>query len=105
MRFEQALRLSIHLGHADVAHGRALSAEILRRAHHAGLRGATTLQGIAGFGLSGRIHTTPTWGLVDRTPITVYVLDAPERIRAFVTQLDDVRAQCRIVCDEVTLAI
>lgn len=101
MRMRTACRLSIYLGNADTHHGRALSAEILHRAHRAGLAGATTLQGVAGYGHSNAIHETPHWALRDRTPVTIHIVDVPERIRDFLPQLDDIAEHCLILCDAV----
>lgn len=96
-----AVRLSIYFGNADIEHHRPLSAEILFRARRAGLRGATTLHGVEGYGHSGRIHGTPKWTMTDRTPITVHIVDTAERIRAFLPQLDDLAGKCLIVVDPV----
>jgi hypothetical protein len=96
-----AYRLSIYLGNADIYRQRTLSGEILHRAHRAGLAGGTTLQGIEGFGHSTTIHTTPRWSVRDRTPITVYLIDTPEKMRAFLPQLADLAGKCLIVRDEV----
>lgn len=104
-RYERAVRLSIYLGNADLAHHKALSGEIVHRAHRAGLRGATTLQGIEGYGHSHKIHDTPRWTIVDRTPITVHIIDAPDRIREFLPHLDEFAGRCLIVCDEVRVAV
>jgi PII-like signaling protein len=98
-----AYRLSIYLGNADTHRHRALSGEILRRAHGAGLAGATTLQGIVGFGHTGTMHATPRWGLIDRTPITVHIVDSPQNIARFLPELDDLADQCVVVCDRVDL--
>lgn len=103
--YERACRLSIYLGNADIEHHRPLSGQILHRAHRAGLRGATTLHGIEGYGHSGKIHDTPRWTVVDRAPITVHIIDTPERIRAFLPQLDDLAGHCLIVCDEVQVMV
>jgi PII-like signaling protein len=103
--YERACRLSIYLGNADIEHRRPLSAEILFRAHRAGLRGATTLHGIEGYGHSGKVHDIPTWKLVDRTPITVHIIDSPARIRAFLPQLDEFAGKCLIVCDDVRVQV
>lgn len=97
----RACRLSIHLGNADTHKHRALSGEILHRAHRAGLAGATTLQGIEGYGHSSTIHSTPRWRLTDRSPITVHLIDTPEKIGAFLPQLGNLAEHCLIVCDEV----
>lgn len=101
MQFRKACRLSIYLGNADTHHHRALSGEVLHRAHRAGLAGATSLQGIEGYGHSSTIHSTPRWGVLSRTPITVHLIDSPARIAAFLPQLDDLADECLIVCDEV----
>lgn len=98
-----ACRLSIYVGNADTHQHKALSGEIFRRAHRAGLAGVTTLQGIVGFGHTGKMHATPRWGLVDRTPITVHIVDSPQNIARFLPQLDDLADQCIIVCDRVDL--
>ncbi len=97
----RACRLSIYLGNADTVRHKALSGEILHRAHHAGIRGATTLLGIEGFGHSSAVHRTPRWRLTDRSPVTVHIIDTPEHIQHFLPQLDDLVDQCLIVCDEV----
>jgi len=99
------MRLSIYLGNADIRRHNALSAEILHLAHRAGLRGASTLQGIEGYGHSRKIHDTPKWSVVDRTPITVHIIDTPDKIRAFLPLLDELAADCLIVCDEVEVAV
>jgi PII-like signaling protein len=96
-----AVRLSLYLGHADIDHHRAVSAEILFRAHRAGLAGSSTLHGIEGYGHSGKIHDTPKWAIVDRTPITIHIIDTAERIAAFLPQLDDLAGKCLIVVDQV----
>lgn len=97
----RACRLSIYLGNADISHHQSVSGTILRRAHRAGIGGASTLQGIAGFGHSHEIHNRPIWRLVDRTPITVHIIDTPDKIRGFLSALDDLADQCLVVCDAV----
>lgn len=97
----RACRLSIYFGNSDTHEHRALSGQILRRAHRAGLAGATTLQGVEGYGHSSTIHRTPRWGLRDRSPVTVHIVDAPAAIARFLPMLEDLADQCLIVVDEV----
>ncbi len=102
--FHRMTRLSVYLGNASVRQHRSVSAEIIRRAHRAGLRGASTLQGTTGFGSSGRIQGPAGWQLVDRTPITVHIIDSADRIRTFLPDLADFFDTCLIVMDEVDVA-
>lgn len=99
----RAVRLSVYLGNADLHRHRALSSEIVHRAHRAGLSGASTMQGILGYGRSAAIHTTPRWGFTDRTPVTVHIIDTAEEIDEFLPQLRDIAGDCLIVRDEVEL--
>jgi PII-like signaling protein len=98
-------RLSVYLGNADIHHHRSISGEILSRADRAGLHGASTLQGIEGYGHSAKIHDRPVWRVVDRTPITVHMIDTEERIRAFLPQLSDVADSCLFVFDTVDVVV
>jgi PII-like signaling protein len=101
----RACRLTIHVGNADVEHHQPLAVQILHRAHRAGLAGATTLHGIEGYGHSGTIHETPRWSVVDRTPLIIVIVDLPDRIRAFLPQLDDIAERCLITVDAVEAAV
>jgi uncharacterized protein len=94
-------RLSVYLGNADNYRHRSVSWEVLTRAEHAGLVGACSLQGVEGFGHSATIHVKPVWRIVDRTPVTVHIIDTEERIRAFIPQLTDIADSCLIVFDHV----
>lgn len=96
----RARRLTVHLGFADHfdvhrRHQRTpLGTELIFRAHKAGLRGATTLHGVEGFGHSDKIHHTPTWGLVDRAPSIVIIIDTADRIDAFIQANEELFGQC-----------
>jgi uncharacterized protein len=101
----RACRVSIHFADASVYHGRALSAEILHRVRRAGMAGATVLQGIEGYGASVRLHAAPGGRLADRIPISVQVIDSPERIRTLLPNLDDLIPLCLVVCDVVEMVV
>lgn len=103
IQLHRACRLSIYVGNADVYKHKAVSGEVLRRAHHAGLSGATTLQGVEGFGHSSSVHSTPRWSLTDRTPTTIHLIDSHDKIRGFLPQLDDLAGHCLVVCDDVDI--
>lgn len=93
-------RLTIHLTQADhfQEHGHVrhtpLGTEIVLRAHHAAMAGATTVHGVEGFGHSHKIHRQPVWGLVDRAPIVIMIVDTQERIDAFIAANQELLHEC-----------
>jgi PII-like signaling protein len=53
------------------------------------LGGATVLRGHIGFGHSSRIHTTKILRLSEDLPVIVEIVDAAEKIEAFLPVLDE----------------
>jgi PII-like signaling protein len=96
-----ALRLTIFVGEADRWHHRPLYTEIVHRAHAAGLAGASVLRGIEGYGASSRIHTNRLLSLSEDLPIVVVIIDAEERVRAFLPQLDELVSEGLVMVDPV----
>ncbi|KAA2264310.1 DUF190 domain-containing protein [Solihabitans fulvus] len=97
----RALRLSIFVDEDDTWHHKPLYHEIVRRAHDAGLAGATVLRGIEGFGASSRIHTTRLLSLSEDLPVVVVIVDTEDKVRAFVPQLDELVSEGMAILDEV----
>jgi PII-like signaling protein len=102
MRLEgPALRLTVFVGEDDQWHHRPLYTEIVHRAHRAGLAGSTVLRGIEGYGASSHIHTSRLLSLSDDLPVAVVIIDAEDRIRAFLPQLDELVGEGLVVIDPV----
>ncbi|WP_406479743.1 DUF190 domain-containing protein [Streptomyces platensis] len=87
-----ALRLTVLVGEQDGWHHKPLYAEIVHRAREAGLAGASVFRGIEGFGATSLIHTQRLLSLSEELPVAVVVVDAEERIRGFLPQLDELLA-------------
>ncbi|GII81646.1 UPF0166 protein [Sphaerisporangium rufum] len=96
-----AVRLSVFVGESDQWRNRPLYHEIVRRAHQAGLAGATVIRGIEGYGASSRIHTTRILSLSEDLPVLVVVVDAEPRIRDFLPMLDELVTEGLVVLDPV----
>jgi PII-like signaling protein len=96
-----ACRLTIFVGESDQYHHRPVYTEIVRRAHAAGLAGASVLRGIEGFGASTHIHTTRLLSVAGDLPLAVIIIDDAERIRAFLPQLDQIVQEGLVILDDV----
>src|SRR5207247_7178331 len=84
----EAQLLRIFIGGSDKHHGRPLYEVIVEEARRRGMAGATVLRGTLGFGANSRIHTAKILRLSEDLPMVVEIVDSPERIAAFLPDLD-----------------
>jgi uncharacterized protein len=96
-----AERLTIFVGESDQHGHKPLYTEIVHRAHTAELAGATVVRGIEGFGASNHLHTTRILRLSEDLPVIVIIVDRPERIDAFLPQLDELITEGLVVREPV----
>jgi PII-like signaling protein len=96
-----ALRVMVFIDDDDVWHHKPLYTEIVHRAHAAGLAGASVFHGVEGFGASSTVHTTRLLNLSEELPMVIIIIDAPERIRGFLPQLDELIDEGLVTIDEV----
>jgi uncharacterized protein len=97
----KALRVTVFIGENDTWHHKPLFTEIVHRARAAGLAGASVFRGIEGFGASSLIHTSRLLSLSEDLPVAVVIVDAAERVRAFLPQLDELVDEGLVILDEV----
>lgn len=81
--------LRIFIGEADRWHGRPLYEAIVEEARRRGLAGATVWKGFMGFGAHSRLHTTKILRLSEDLPVLIEIVDAAEKIEAFLPDLDE----------------
>jgi PII-like signaling protein len=94
-------RLTIFIGEADHHGHTPLATEIVQRAHKAGLAGASVFRGVEGYGASNHIHPARILSLSDDLPIAVIIIDADERIQAFLPELDELITEGLVIIDDV----
>jgi uncharacterized protein len=97
----RARRLTIFIGDADQYHHRPLSTEIVHRARHHGLAGASVFHGVEGYGASSRIHTGRILSLSDDLPVAIVIIDTEEKIDGFLPELDELIDEGLVVLDDV----
>ncbi|GIL03365.1 MAG: hypothetical protein BroJett030_32640 [Alphaproteobacteria bacterium] len=100
---EQAALLRIFIGEADQANGRPVYEDIVLKAREAHLAGATVLRGPMGFGRSSRLHTAKILRLSADLPIVIEIVDAEDKIRAFLPTLNAYPSSCLITLEKVTV--
>ena len=97
------MRLTVFIGESDQWHHHPVYTEIVHRAHAAGLAGASVMRGIEGYGASSHVHTTRILSLSEDLPVAVVIVDAVERIEAFLPQLDELIGEGLVILDPVTV--
>jgi hypothetical protein len=81
--------LRIFIGESDKHEGKPLYEWIVLKAREHGLAGATVLRGMMGFGAHSRLHTFKIERLSLDLPIVIEVVDAREKLEAFLRLIDD----------------
>ncbi len=80
--------LRVFIGESDKHNGRPLYEVIIGEARHRGLAGATVWKGFMGFGAHSRMHTAKILEMSQDLPIVIEIVDAEEKIEAFLPVLD-----------------
>lgn len=100
-----ARRLTVYVGEADTWHHKPLYNEMVHRAHQAGLAGASVFRGIEGFGSSNRVHTSRLLSLSEDLPVAVVIIDLPDRIDAFLPQVQELVTDGLVTVDDVNVVV
>jgi PII-like signaling protein len=98
---EDALLLRIFLGESDRCEHRPLYEAIVLKARETGLAGATVLRGPMGFGKSSHLHTAKILRLSMDLPIVIEIVDAEEKINAFLPLLDAIMGGGLVTLEKV----
>ena len=83
-----SLLLRIFIGESDRYEHRPLYEAIVLKARELKLAGATVLRSPMGFGACSHLHTTKILRLSEDLPMVVEIVDAEDKINAFLPVLD-----------------
>ena len=83
-----SLLLRIFIGESDRYEHRPLYAAIVLKAREMTLAGATVLRSPMGFGACSHLHTTKILRLSEDLPMIIEIVDAEDKIKAFLPVLD-----------------
>ena len=100
---ENAVLLRIFVGEDDKVDGKPAYEAIVLKARKAGLAGATVLRGPLGFGHSSHLHTAKILRLSEDLPIIIEIVDAQEKIDAFLPELESIMGSGLVTLEKVTV--
>lgn len=103
--FTEARLLRVFIGESDKFEGRPLYQAIVEKAREHELAGATVLRGYLGYGANSRIHSARIMRLSEDLPMVIEIVDEPERIAAFATELDDMIQEGLVTMERVQVII
>ncbi|HTQ63392.1 MAG TPA: DUF190 domain-containing protein [Puia sp.] len=86
--------LRIFIGEIDKIGHKPLYEAILHEARKESIAGATVLRGIMSYGASTRIHTAKLIDISEDLPIVIEIIDAEEKINAFIPIVNSLFEQC-----------
>jgi PII-like signaling protein len=98
-----ATRIVIFLSEDDRSGHHGLHEALLDRAREDGMAGATIWRGIEGFGSSGRMRTGRFPDAMIGLPVTVELIDSPERIEEFLPVIKELAPGSFVTREEVRI--
>jgi hypothetical protein len=96
-----AVLLRIFFGEDDKFEHLPLHEAIVLKAREMHLAGATVLRGHISYGHSSRIHTTKILRLAQDLPVVVEIVDAQDKIDAFLPVLDSMMSSGLVTIEKV----
>lgn len=95
--------LRIFVGEADHHEGVPTYEWLVRKARKDGLASATVLRGLEGYGSDGRLHKTSILRLALDLPCVVEIVDAADKIQAFLPRVHEAVSQGMATLERVAI--
>jgi len=100
---EDEYLLRIFVGESDRAGHHPLYEAIVLKARESGLKGATVLRGVMGFGRHSIIHTTKILRLSEDMPMVIEIVDRMEKIEQFIPLLEEMMSDGLVTLERVRI--
>ncbi len=84
---EKAQRLRIYISSTDKFELSPLYEVIVYAARSFGLKGATVLKGIMGYGASSTIYTDKLWEISEKMPLVIEIIDESHKLEPFLDHI------------------
>ena len=88
MTIREEKMMRIFVGEADKWENEPLYMAIIELCRERGIKGATALRGIAGYGLHNRVHTDRILRLSGDLPVVVEVIDREDKLKEALPELE-----------------
>ncbi len=98
---KDAVLLRVFIGESDRYEHKPLYEAIVLKAREMHLAGATVLRGHMGFGHSSRLHTAKILRLSEDLPLVIEIVDAEEKINAFLPVMDSMMQHGLVTLEKV----
>lgn len=99
---KEAVRLTVYMGEAQRHEGRPCFEAVVKAAREAGLAGATVLRGVMSYGHNG-LHMSNVFALSRDLPVVIVLVDAADRIEAFLPTVDAIVDNGLVTTEPVTI--
>ena len=105
----KAKRLRIYISSTDKFKHSPLYEVIVYAAKRYGIKGATVLKGIMGFGASSEVHSYKLWEISEKLPLLIEIIDESDKIDSFVESIrpyfEKLGKGHLVTVDEITVLI
>jgi PII-like signaling protein len=85
--------LRIYLKDSSTYHGKSVHETVLEFLRDSGIRGATLLRGIEGYGADGKIRSLKVLALSNEIPLVIETVDEEEKLRPLIPKLREIVGQ------------
>ena len=101
MESQDAKILRIYIGEDSHYEGKPLYEWLVLRAREFGMKGATVLRGIEGYGASTHLHTAKVLRLSADLPVIVELVDTEKQVEAFLDNVEEMIESGVVVIENV----